>query len=90
MSRPGATVTALLFAVGKHIIGLYLGQSSTTSSYGAAGSVIVLLLWVYYSCQIVLIGAEFTRLYSERFGAPFLRRISRRRPASLRRSEPVG
>ena len=62
----GATVTALLFSIGKHIIGLYLGQSSTTSSYGAAGSVIVLLLWVYYSCQIVLIGAEFTRLYSDR------------------------
>ena len=66
----GATVTALLFAIGKHIIGLYLGQSSTTSSYGAAGSVIVLLLWVYYSCQILLIGAEFTRLYSERVRGP--------------------
>ena len=66
----GATVTALLFAIGKHIIGLYLGQSSTTSSYGAAGSVIVLLLWVYYSCQIVLIGAEFTRLYSDRVRGP--------------------
>jgi membrane protein len=66
----GATVTALLFAIGKHIIGLYLGQNSTTSSYGAAGSVIVLLLWVYYSCQIVLIGAEFTRLYSDRVRGP--------------------
>jgi membrane protein len=66
----GATVTALLFTIGKHIIGLYLGQSSTTSSYGAAGSVIVLLLWVYYSCQIVLIGAEFTRLYSDRVRGP--------------------
>ena len=66
----GATVTALLFSIGKHIIGLYLGQSSTTSSYGAAGSVIVLLLWVYYSCQIVLIGAEFTRLYSDRVRGP--------------------
>ena len=62
----GAMVTALLFALGKQIIGLYLGQSSTTSSYGAAGSVVVLLLWVYYSSQIVLIGAEFTRLYSQR------------------------
>jgi membrane protein len=66
----GAFVTALLFAIGKHIIGLYLGQSGTTSSYGAAGSVIVILLWVYYSSQIVLIGAEFTRLYAERVRGP--------------------
>jgi len=63
----GAMVTALLFTVGKQLIGLYLGRSATTSSYGPAGSVIVLLLWVYYSSQIVLIGAEFTRLWSERF-----------------------
>ena len=66
----GALVTALLFAAGKHVIGLYLGQSSTASSYGAAGSVVVLLLWVYYSSQIVLIGAEFTRLYAERMRGP--------------------
>ncbi|MEZ5289221.1 MAG: YihY/virulence factor BrkB family protein, partial [Vicinamibacterales bacterium] len=62
----GALFTALLFAAGKHAIGLYLGQSTTSSSYGAAGSVIVLLLWVYYSSQILLIGAEFTRLYANR------------------------
>lgn len=66
----GAMVTAAFFTVGKYAIGLYLGQSATTSAYGAAGSVIVLLLWVYYSAQIVLIGAEFTRLYAERRGAP--------------------
>jgi membrane protein len=66
----GAFVTALLFAVGKHVIGLYLGQSGTTSSYGAAGSVIVILLWVYYTSQIVLFGAEFTRLYAERVRGP--------------------
>lgn len=66
----GAVVTAVLFTVGKQLIGLYLGQSATTSTYGAAGSVIVLLLWVYYSAQIVLIGAEFTRLYAERRGSP--------------------
>ncbi|MFN2447647.1 MAG: YihY/virulence factor BrkB family protein [Vicinamibacterales bacterium] len=64
----GAFVTALLFTVGKQLIGLYLGRSSTTSTYGAAGSVIVLLLWVYYSSQIVLLGAEFTRLYAQREG----------------------
>ncbi len=64
----GAVVTALLFTAGKHLIGLYLGQSSTASSYGAAGSVILLLLWVYYSSQILLLGAEFTRIYAEAAG----------------------
>lgn len=61
----GALVTAVLFTVGKHLIGFYLGRSATASAYGAAGSVILLLLWVYYSSQIVLLGAEFTRLYGE-------------------------
>jgi membrane protein len=64
----GAFFTALLFTAGKQAIGLYLGQSATASSYGAAGSVIVLLLWVYYSSQIVLLGAEFTRAYAEYHG----------------------
>lgn len=64
----GAFVTAVLFTIGQQLIGLYLGQSSVTSSYGAAGSVMVLLLWVYYSCQILLLGAEFTRVYSQRTG----------------------
>ncbi len=62
----GAVVTAVLFAVGRQLIGLYLGQSSTATAYGAAGSILVVLLWVYYSSQIVLIGAEFTRLYAQR------------------------
>jgi membrane protein len=47
------------------VIGRYLGQSSLTSTYGAASSVTILLLWVYYSCQILLLGAEFTRVYAE-------------------------
>jgi membrane protein len=64
----GALVTAILFTLGKQLIGLYLGQSATASSYGAAGSVVLLLLWVYYSAQIVLIGAEFTRVYADRAG----------------------
>lgn len=64
----GSIVTAVLFTVGKHLIGLYLGQSTTASSYGAAGSVILLLLWVYYSSQILLFGAEFTRIYSAAIG----------------------
>jgi membrane protein len=54
----GAFVTAVLFTLGQQVLGLYLGQSSMASSYGAAGSVMILLLWVYYSCQILLLGAE--------------------------------
>lgn len=61
----GALLTALLFSAGKSLIGLYLGASAITSTYGAAGSIIVVLIWVYYSSQIVLFGAEFTRAYGE-------------------------
>ena len=64
----GAFVTAVLFTIGQQVIGLYLGQSSLASGYGAAGSVMILLLWVYYSCQILLLGAEFTRVYAEQRG----------------------
>ena len=64
----GGFVTALLFTVGKTIIGVYIGNSGTASAYGAAGSVIVLLIWVYYSSQIVLLGAEFTRQWTIRNG----------------------
>jgi membrane protein len=77
----GAFVTALLFTVGKQVIGYYLGQSAVSSSYGAAGSVIVLLLWVYYSSQVVLLGAEFTRLYAEwRAGPPPPQEFAERAP----------
>ncbi len=61
---PGSVITALLFSVGKFLIGLYLGNSAIASSYGAAGSLVVILVWVYYSAQILLFGAEFTRLYA--------------------------
>jgi membrane protein len=64
----GAVMTAVLFTIGQQLIGLYLGQSSMASSYGAAGSVMILLLWVYYSCQILLFGAEFTRIYAQGHG----------------------
>ena len=63
----GAAVTAVLFTIGKTLIGLYLGRSTVASVYGAAGSLIVILLWVYYSAQIVFFGAEFTKVYSRRF-----------------------
>ncbi len=64
----GAGVTALLFTIGKALIGLYLGRSTAASVYGAAGSLIVILLWVYYSSQVVFFGAEFTKVYARRFG----------------------
>ena len=65
----GAFITALLFTIGKLALGLYLGKSGVESSYGAAGSLIVLLLWVYYSSQILFFGAEFTQVYANRFGS---------------------
>jgi membrane protein len=65
----GALVTAALFTVGKLLIGLYIGKSGITSVFGAAGSFAVLLLWVYYSAQIFLLGAEFTWVYAHRFGS---------------------
>jgi membrane protein len=65
----GAMVTTLLFDVGKYFITLYIGQSNIASSYGAAGGLIVLLLWIYYTAQIFLFGAEFTHAYAKRFGS---------------------
>ena len=64
----GAGVTAVLFTIGQQVIGLYLGQSTIALSYGAAASMMILLLWVYYSCQILLFGAEFTRVWAARHG----------------------
>ncbi|MEO8398960.1 MAG: YihY/virulence factor BrkB family protein, partial [Ignavibacteriaceae bacterium] len=64
----GALVTGGLFVVGKYLIGLYIGQSSLSSTYGTAGALVVLLLWVYYSSQILFLGAEFTQVYSEKYG----------------------
>ena len=65
----GAAVTALLFAIGKFLIGLYIGKSAISSGFGAAGSLVVVLVWVYYSAQIFLLGAEFTRVYSQAHGS---------------------
>ncbi len=65
----GAIVTSLLFSVGRYLIGLYLGSSAIGSAYGAAGSLVILLVWVYYSAQILLLGAEFTQVYARRFGS---------------------
>jgi membrane protein len=65
----GAFMTAVLFTIGKFAIGMYLGHSSMASSYGVAGSFVVLLVWVYYSAQILFFGAEFTQVYANKFGS---------------------
>lgn len=70
----GAGVTAVLFEVGKVLIGLYIGKSSVTSSFAAAGSLVVLLIWVYYSAQIFLLGAEFTWVWAHEHGSRSLAR----------------
>ena len=65
----GALATALLFTIGKSLISLYIGSSAVASSYGAAGSLIVVLLWIFYSVQIFLLGAEFTKVYASHHGS---------------------
>jgi membrane protein len=64
----GAALTAALFTIGKFALGLYLGKSNVASAYGAAGSLVLVLLWVYYSAQILLYGAEFTQVYANSVG----------------------
>jgi membrane protein len=65
----GATLTAVLFVIGKFLLGLYLGSGAAGSAYGAASSLITLLLWIYYAAQIVLFGAEFTQVYTNTYGS---------------------
>ena len=65
----GAVATAFLFTVGKTLIGLYIGSSSVASSYGAAGALVIVLLWIYYSSQIFLLGAEFTKVWASHHGS---------------------
>ena len=72
----GAAVTSLLFTIGQFLIGLYIGKSAVASGFGAAGSLIIIFIWVYYSAQIFLMGAEFTWIYAETFG-------SRRQPPTM-------
>jgi membrane protein len=68
----GAIITALLFTIGQFLIGLYLGRGSLGSTYGAAGSLIVFLVWVYYSAQILLFGAELTQVYARKYGTKII------------------
>lgn len=65
----GAAFTAFLFTIGKYLIGLYLGKSDVGTAYGAAGSLVLILLWVFYSSQILFFGAEFTQVYANRYGS---------------------
>jgi membrane protein len=65
----GAAVTSLLFTIGKFLIGLYLGKSDIGSAFGAAGSLVIVMVWVYYSAQIFLLGAEFTWVYAHEYGS---------------------
>lgn len=76
----GAVGTALLFTIGKFLLGLYLGKASVGSAYGAAGSLVAIIVWVYYSAQIFFFGAEFTRVYSD------ARRPNKSRPNTQRQS----
>ena len=80
----GAIITTLFFVIGKWVLGLYLGSGTAASAYGAASSLITLLLWVYYSSQILLFGAEFTQVYASEFGGPL---VPRRYAVRIERKE---
>jgi membrane protein len=73
--QTGAALTAFLFVVGQFLLGWYLGRAGISSGYGAFGSLVVFLIWVNYTAQIVLFGAEFTRVYAERFGSKAAKKV---------------
>jgi membrane protein len=83
----GAAVTALLFNLGKFAIGVYLGRGTVGSAWGAAGAVLVLLIWVYYSAQILLLGAEFTQVYATEYGAGIVPKADAKPVTELRRAQ---
>jgi membrane protein len=82
----GASITSLIFTAGKQLIGLYLGKASFTSTYGAAGSLVILLVWVYYSALLFFLGAEFTKVYTRNFGSHFANRLE---PVTAKRNSVV-
>jgi membrane protein len=89
----GAALTAILFLIGKFLLGLYLGSGAAGSAYGAASSLVTLLLWVFYSAQILLFGAEFTKVYANTYGSSVqpeehAARVERREIEIPRRGEP--
>lgn len=87
----GAFVTSLLFSLGKTVIGIYLGNSAAASTFGAAGSLVLLLIWIYYSAQILFFGAEFTQVYANRYGSKMLHEGGQRLagPGARERTDPV-
>jgi membrane protein len=78
----GAIVTSLLFTIGKWALGMYLGRSGVTSTYGAAGSLVLILLWIYYSAQILFFGAELTQVYANQYGSRIISDAERAAQAS--------
>lgn len=84
----GAAVTAVLFIIGRYLIGFYLGTAGIGSGFGAAGSLVVLLMWIYYSAQIFLLGAEFTWVYARRHGSRSERAVAETSPRA-NRPEPL-
>lgn len=84
----GSFVTALLFTAGKYLLGLYLGKASVGSAYGAAGSLVVLFVWVYYSAQLFLFGAEFTRIYACETGVVCLNTTKKLRDSDTAKPAP--
>ena len=86
----GAVITALLFGAGKYLISLYLGHSGIASTYGAAASLVLILVWVYYSAQIVLLGAEITQVYARHFGSRIMPADNAVRLTQARRSADAG
>jgi membrane protein len=84
----GAALTSMLFTIGKFLIGLYLGHSAISSTYGAAGSVIAVLLWVYYSSLIFFLGAEFTQVYATQYGSGVVPRENAEPLSNQKRSTP--
>jgi membrane protein len=84
----GAAFTAILFTVGKFLIGMYLGKASIGSAYGAAGSLVIVLVWVYYSSQIFFFGAEFTQVYAQHRGSDPMKKRSK--PAVKTADKPAG
>ena len=88
----GALFTSILFNIGKYLIGLYLGNSNIGSAFGAAGSLLVVLVWVYYSAQLLLLGAEFTQVYTDKYGSMAIsgtaKRQSRMKDAEASEKDP--
>jgi membrane protein len=83
----GAAVTSVLFSLGKFLIGLYLGRSEVGNTFGAAGSLAILLIWIYYSAQILFFGAEFTQVYANRYGSRIVPDPGMVRMTELERAE---